>query len=110
MKTIKQGDSYPLRMAIALNGQLIDDSTIYSVDTVEICLRDICKEYHSDGSGEISYEDGVFSFPLTQKESFALRSGKVDMDVRIKTINGWVQGLQKIERVDVAAAISRKEL
>ena len=61
MKTIKQGDSYPLRMAIALNGQLIDDSTIYSVDTVEICLRDIRKEYHSDGSGEVSYENGVFS-------------------------------------------------
>lgn len=107
---IKQGDAYPLRMEIALNGQLIDDSILYSVETVEICLRDICKVWNKDGSGEITYENGVFSFPLSQAESFSMRSGKMDVDVRVKTINGWVQGMRKIERVDVAAAISRKEL
>lgn len=108
--TIKKGDAYPIPMVVKLNGQVIDDGTIYSVETVEICLQDLKKEWKADGSGEVEYENGVFYFPLSQSESFAIRAGKVKLDTRVKTINGWVQGDQTMETITVQPTISRKEL
>lgn len=108
--TIKKGDAYPIPMVVKLNGQVIDDGTIYSVETVEICLQDLKKEWKADGSGEVEYENGVFYFPLSQSESFAIRAGKVKLDTRVKTINGWVQGDPDMESVTVKPSNSRKEL
>ena len=110
MVTIKKGDAYPVPVVVKVNGQVIDDGTIYAVELVEMCLQDLIKEWHADGSGEVTYENGVFYFPMSQGESFDLRAGKIKMDGRVKTINGWVQGSVEMDTIIVAPAISRKEL
>lgn len=108
--TIKKGDAYPIPMVVKLNGQVIDDGTIYSVQIVEFQLQDLRKEWRADRTGEVTYENGVFWFPMSQSESFAFRAGKIKLDTRVKTINGWVQGDQTMEPVTVQPAISRKEI
>lgn len=108
--TIKKGDAYPIPMVVKLNGQVIDDGTIYSVQIVEFQLQDLRKEWRADGTGEVTYENGVFWFPISQSESFAFRAGKIKLDTRVKTINGWVQGAPDMHSVAVQAAASRKEL
>lgn len=110
MVTIKKGDAYPLPVVVKLNGQVIDDGTIYAVEIVELSLQDLTKEWKADGTGEVTYENGVFYFPLSQEETFNLRAGKIKQDARIKTINGWVQGMVEMTTVNVEPAISRKEL
>ena len=110
MVTIKKGDAYPLPVVVRLNGQVIDDGTIYAVEAVELSMQDLTKLWKADGSGEVTYENGVFYFPLNQQETFNLRAGKIKLDVRVKTIDGWIQGLSDMQTVNVVATISRKEL
>ena len=110
MVTIKKGDAYPLPVVVKLNGQVIDDGTLYAVEIVELSLQDLTKEWKADGGGEVTFENGAFFFPLSQEETFNLRSGKIKMDVRIKTIDGWVQGLSNMQTIQVVPSISRKEL
>lgn len=107
---IKKGDAYPIPLVVKLNGQVIDDGTIYSVEIVEFQLQDLRKEWKADGSGAVTYENGVFYFPLSQSESFAFRAGKIKLDTRVKTINGWVQGAPDMHSVAVQPSVSRKEL
>lgn len=110
MVTIKKGDAYPFPVIVRLNGQTIDEGTLYSLETVELSLQDLTKEWKADGSGDVTFENGAFFFPLSQEETFNLRSGKIKLDVRIKTIDGWVQGVSSMSTIEVVPAISRKEL
>lgn len=110
MVTIKKGDAYPLPVVVKLNGQVIDDGTLYAVEIVELSLQDLTKEWKADGSGEVTYENGVFYFPLSQQETFNLRAGKIKLDVRVKTIDRWVQGMSNMSTIEVVPTISRKEL
>ena len=110
MVTIKKGDAYPLPVVVKLNGQVIDDGTLYAVEIVELSLQDLTKEWKADGSGEVTFENGAFFFPLSQEETFNLRAGKIKLDVRVKTIDGWVQGVSNMSTIEVVPTISRKEL
>ena len=108
--TIKQGDQYDLEIEVAVNDQLISEDTLYSVETVEIYLGDNLAEYKADGTGAVKFENGVFLFPLTQQMTFALRHAPARLDVRVKTIDGKVHGLQEKMTVTIQDAISRREL
>lgn len=108
--TIKQGDQYDLEIEVAVNDQLITKDTLYSVETVEIYLGDNMAEYKADGSGEVRFANGVFLFPLSQKMTFALRHAPVRLDIRVKTTDGKVHGLQEKIMVTILDARSRREL
>ena len=110
MVTIKKGDAYPLPVVVKLNGQVVGDGTLYAVEIVELSLQDLTKEWKSDGTGTVTYENGVFFFPLSQQETFNLRAGKIKLDVRVKTIDEWVQGMSNMSTIEVVPTISRKEL
>lgn len=110
MVTIKKGDAYPFPVIVRLNGQTIDEGTLYSLETVELSLQDLTKEWKADGSGDVTFENGVFYINLSQQETFNLRAGKIKLDVRVKTIDGWVQGTPSMSTINVVPTISRKEL
>lgn len=104
---IKQGDSYAVPIYIELDGQAVTDSTLYAVEAVEVCLEGTSKSYKSDGSGEVTFSDGVFLFPLSQEETLALTEGPGHLDIRLKTIDGNVKGTPYQIPVTIADTISR---
>lgn len=108
--TIKQGDQYDLEIEVAVNDQPITKDTLYSVETVEIYLGDNMAEYKANGSGEVRFANGVFLFPLSQKMTFALRQAPVRLDIRVKTTDGQVHGMQEPLWATVKDAVSRREL
>lgn len=84
--TIMQGDSYPIQITLAAN-----DGTPITSDQVlalRVTLGPITKEY-PDG---ITYDDGVFYFPMSQEETFGL-SGILDLKARIMTEEEEVDGV-----------------
>ena len=107
---IKQGDAYGLPIYVEVNGQDITEETLYLIDTVEVCFDDVCKEYKADGSGEVTFADNAFWYPLKQEESLKLTEGPGTIDIRVKDISGEVHGLHYPLRVTVADAVSRRVL
>lgn len=107
---IKQGDAYAVPIYIELDGQTITDSTLYAVETVEVCLETTRKEYRKDGEGDITFADGAFLFPLTQEETLALTEGPGFFDIRVKTTDGNVKGTPFRIPVTIADAVSREVL
>lgn len=106
MATIKQGDSYYLPVDITLDGEALDISL---VECVEFCLDNMRKTY----PGKVVYDaqTETFRFPLTQRETFALKTGRAaTLDVRVKFANGDVVGLPKPLSVEVARALSGEVL
>lgn len=107
---IKQGDQYKLAVDLALDGVDITEDTLYAVDTVEFYLADNLLEYKADGTGQVTFDSGIFLLPLTQQMTFALRSAPVPLDIRVKFADGDVCGLEEPIKVTVAEARSRREL
>lgn len=108
--TIKQGDQYDLEIEVAVNDQQITEDTLYSVETVEFYLGDNMAEYRADGTGAVRFANGVFLFPLTQQMTFALRQAPARLDIRVKTTDGQVHGMQDPAWATVKDAVSRREL
>lgn len=82
-----QGDSYRLPMLIQkADGTVITDA---DVANVEICIGRMIK---TTKSGEVTYSDGYFHFPLTQEETFKLAAGPVMAQVRVAWPDGSVEG------------------
>jgi len=100
--SLKQGDEYSVPLEAKLNGETLD---IEAVDTAEICLGDLRKVY----PGEIEYDEAeaCFLFPVTQEETFAMpANGAVELDVRIKFIDGSVVGCKRIKYLSIYDAKS----
>ena len=75
---IMQGDQFALPLTGTLNGKPLDMET---VECVEIYIDTRRKVY----PGEVLYsEDGLFLYPLTQEETFAVRRSSVHIQVRVK--------------------------
>ena len=107
---IKQGDAYRLPVQLTVDEEPVTESKLYGIETVEFYLADNLMEYKADGSGDVIFESGAFLLPLTQEMTFKLRSAPVPLDIRVKTIDGDVHGLQSKLPVNVAEARSRREL
>ena len=82
-----QGDSYNLGIKILNNaGSVV---TPDDVRDVEITIGHIRKTYRN---AEITYADGLWLFPLSQKESFSMWPSAVKAQVRVAWANGVVEG------------------
>ena len=81
-----QGDSYRLPIEIKKN----DGSTLESSDisALEVFIGGIRKTFPED----ITYSEGSFNVPLSQKETFRLR-GTVKLKIRCKFLSGDVIGI-----------------
>lgn len=82
-----QGDSYNIGIQLLNNaGQPI---TPDDVDDVEITIGWESKRYTS---GQLTYYNGLWLYPISQSESFGKWPGKLDAQARIKWPNGFVEG------------------
>jgi len=87
--TIRQGDQYSIPFTVMLDGSVITDKMIDSVDEelngdVEIVIGKLRKTYRN---GDVKYNPRTytFDFPFTQTETFALRRGmRLNSQVRVK--------------------------
>lgn len=82
-----QGDSYNLGIKILNNaGSVV---TPEDVRDVEIIIGHLRKTYRN---AELLYDDGMWLFPLSQKESFGMLPSAVKAQVRVAWANGVVEG------------------
>ena len=99
-----QGDAYLLGIRILNNAGV--PVTPADVDDVEITIGHIKKRF-SDAA--LSYNNGVWLFPLTQKETFGYIPAKPKAQVRVKWANGVIEG-KPLYGVRIDESISKEEL
>lgn len=99
-----QGDSYNLGINILNNAG--SPVTPDDVRDVEITIGHLRKTYLND---EVTYYDGVWMFPLSQKESFGYWPSSVKAQVRVVWANGVIEG-KPLYGVRVNESISKEEL
>ena len=87
---IIKGDCYALPLSVTLDGDAPD---IGQVACAEVCLAGHRKLYDG-GQGAVTWdaENQVFLYPLTQEETFAIRSGRQPVQLRLKLTDGTVFG------------------
>lgn len=82
-----QGDSYSLGIVILNNAG--SPVTPGDVRDVEITIGHLSKTYRN---AEVTFLDGVWMFPISQKESFGMWPSEVKAQVRVAWANGAVEG------------------
>lgn len=102
---LKQGDGCSIPIRLTLNGETLLPA---DVEKAEFMLGSHVRRMYPE---EVSYEDGRFYFPLTQKETMDFAAGlTLPLDVRVKFIGGEVIGAVHAAQVTVTDSVSRKEL
>ena len=105
--TIKQGDEYEIPFGITLDGAAVEQEDLAAVEVTVGC------HLRKTWPGAIDWdgEAGMWLLPLTQAETFAMSAGaELPVDVRVKTADGAVRGMQEAARLLVAPARSRTPL
>lgn len=99
-----QGDAYLLGISILNNA----GSAVTPVDVadVEITIGHLKKKY---SDAEISYSEGLWFFPLTQKETFGSLPTAPKAQVRVKWANGVIEG-KTLHGVRIDESISKEVL
>ena len=82
-----QGDSYSLGIRILNNAG--SPVTPDDIRDVEITIGHLRKTYKN---AELTYADGVWLFPVSQKDSFGMWPSAVKAQVRVAWANGVVEG------------------
>lgn len=97
--SMTQGDKYAVPFMLqAFDGTLITPDI---VKTVVLNLGSLSRQY----PGNVTYENGKWMMPLTQKQTFAMR-GYVEPQARVEFSDGSIFGGSG-ESIDVAKALSR---
>ena len=99
-----QGDSYNPGINILNNAG--SPVTPDDVRDVEITIGHLRKTYLN---AEVTYYDGVWMFPLSQKETFGYWPSSVNAQVRVVWANGVIEG-KPLYGVRVNESISKEEL
>ena len=82
-----------------LEVKILDDNglplEIDLVDKVEFCIGTLRKLYNSDGTGEVIYdgETGLFSIPLTENETFSMKTA-IQYQFRVRYTSGMITASQ----------------
>ena len=96
-----QGDSYKLRVEILSPDQTA--LTPEDLEDVEITIGSLIRTYSAGG---ITYENGEWLIPLTQKETFKLPVPRVKVQVRVKWADGSVEG-QPVGQISINESVSK---
>ena len=99
-----QGDSYSLGIRILNNAG--NPVTPDDIKDVEITIGHLHKTYRN---AEITYSDGVWLFPLSQKDTFGYLPASVKAQVRVVWANGVIEG-KPLYGVRVDESISKEVL
>lgn len=101
---VKQGDAYLVPIELSMNGLPIPEKDIASI---EVYFGDLRKTYPD----EVSYQDGVLYYPLTQEETFAMKEEETTfVDIRVKFAGGNCIGIPEKLPVSIADAVSTEVL
>lgn len=79
---IMQGDQYGILFSGTSDGDPLDLSRI---ERIEFCIGRLCKCWPEDVQTD---EDGNFVFPLTQEDTFNLRTTSQPVQIRVKFTGG----------------------
>ena len=82
-----QGDAYNLGINILNNAG--NPVTPADISDLEITIGNRSKTYKR---AELTYEDGVWMYPITQQDSFRYHPGSVKAQVRVVWGNGVIEG------------------
>lgn len=99
-----QGDSYSLGIRILNNAG--SPVTPDDIKDVEITIGNLRKTYLN---AQVTYYNGVWLFPLSQKETFCYWPASVKAQVRVVWANGMVEG-QPLYGVRIGESISKEVL
>lgn len=105
--TIMQGDQYAIPVEIKdVDGTPANGETFADVEIVVGSVR------RTMSAGEIVYDpnQAAFLFPLTQAETFAMRDQPQIMQIRVKTVDGNVLGVNLGGTIIVIGSKSKEEL
>lgn len=87
MMQMMRGDSYEI--AITLTDEKNTPIVPADVAEVEIALGDLKKTY---SSGDVTFDDGKWLFPVTQSETLSTVAAVSTLQVRVKYLLGDVVG------------------
>lgn len=99
-----QGDTYDLGIRILNNAG--NPVTEQEIEDVEITVGSVRKTYRN---AQLRCHDGVWRFPLSQRETFGLLPASPRAQVRVKWKNGVVEG-KPLYGVKIGESISREVL
>lgn len=99
-----QGDAYLLGINILNNAGM--PVTPADVADVEITIGHLKKKY---SAAELSFNNGLWMFPLTQKETFGCMPASPKAQVRIKWANGVIEG-KPLYGIRIDESISKEVL
>ena len=99
--SITQGDQYLIPILLRQGGQTITDDL---AEGVRVALDSAVCTYPN---GTLTYENGLWYFPLTQKISYGLKPGKAIFQVQVK-MNGNIVGCKQKE-VEIDGSIIKGE-
>lgn len=99
-----QGDSYNLGIKILNNAG--SPVTPDDVRDVEITIGNLSKSYRG---ASLTYSDGLWLFPMSQKETFGYWPAAVKAQVRVAWANGVVEG-KPLYGVRIDESISKEVL
>lgn len=99
-----QGDAYNLGFTVLNNAGVAVTPT--DIIDMEITIGHLRKTY---SGGQLSYLDGRWFFPLSQKETFGYWPKVAKSQIRIKWANGIVEG-KEIHGVRFYESISKEVL
>lgn len=99
-----QGDSYSLGIRILNNAG--NPVTPDDIRDVEITIGHLHKTYRN---AELTYSDGAWLFPLSQKDTFGYLPAPVKAQVRVVWANGVIEG-KPLYGVRVDESISKEVL
>lgn len=99
-----QGDAYLLGINILNNAGM--PVTPADVADVEITIGHLKKKY---SAAELSFNNGIWMFPLTQKETFGCMPASPKAQVRIKWANGVIEG-KPLYGIRIDESISKEVL
>ena len=99
-----QGDAYLLGINILNNAGM--PVTPADVADVEITIGHLKKKY---SAAELSFNNGLWMFPLSQKETFGCMPTAPKAQVRIKWANGVIEG-KPLYGIRIDESISKEVL
>lgn len=99
-----QGDSYNLGIRILNNAG--NPVTPADIKDVEITIGHLSKSYLN---AQVTYSDGLWLFPINQRESFGYMPASVKAQVRVLWANGVLEG-KPMYGVRIDESISKEVL
>ena len=104
MFELMQGDARSLYIELLKPGDVVVAPK--DVADVEVTLGLLTKTYRK---GQLAFSDGVWIFPLTQRETLAMKATVQNAQVRVRWPSGEVEGVF-LARLYIDETLSRRVL